>query len=129
MYLLRTPPAKEPFSFPGFRKEGFLHHQPFWVVLAVSACWMVTALPSSLHGGLVYWGTKAFVANADSRARMWTADFTLVLGVFSKDFVPLPSNRGQWLAGPQCGCNTTGILNGGCGTRRRDHRSDQSFKW
>jgi len=98
MYLLRTPPAKEPFSFPGFRKEGFLHHQPFWVVLAVSACWMVTVLPSSLHGGLVYWGTKAFVANADSRARMWTADFTLVLGVFSKDFVPLPSNRGQWLA-------------------------------
>jgi hypothetical protein len=51
----------------------------------------------SLQGGLVYWGSQGFVENGDSHSRKWTSDFTMVLGVFAKDFVPLVDNREQWL--------------------------------
>jgi len=98
MQPLRIPPAKESHFSDWFRKVGFFHGIHHFGGLALWVGGMVAVSSVSLQGGLVYWGSKGFVENADSRARPWTADFTMVLGVFSKNFVPLPGNREQWLA-------------------------------
>lgn len=62
----------------------------------LAVCSLTAALTS--QAGLVYWGSEGFVQNADSKSRVWTADFTLSLGVFKSGFVPVEANRDQWAA-------------------------------
>jgi Bacterial TSP3 repeat len=87
----------------GSSSRSYWKGTPFHNILHSGGIAMVLALifvvsPRSLHGGLVYWGSQGFVENANSHSHAWTTDFAIVLGVFSKDFVPLPANREQWSA-------------------------------
>lgn len=98
MQSLRFPLAKDGCFSCWFKKGALFRRirRPSVVVAVLSG--VVAFSHHPLHGGLVYWGSQGFVENTDSRSRVWTADFTMVLGVFSKDFVPLPENRELWLA-------------------------------
>lgn len=98
MQSLHVPPTEKDTVFPSLRKHI---PSPKFRLPASAACLLVACamgIAAPLHAGLVYWGSEGFVENADSRNRIWTAGFTMTLGVFKSGFVPVEGNREQWAA-------------------------------
>lgn len=98
MQSLHVPPTEKDAVSPFLRKPI---PSPKFRFTGSAACLLaafVMGVTAPLHAGLVYWGSEGFVENADSRNRVWTADFTMTLGVFKSGFVPVQDNREQWAA-------------------------------
>lgn len=58
---------------------------------------LAAALLSSHAGaGLIHWGSKGFVVNADSKGIPWDSAYTMTAGFFQDGFIPTFDNRGQW---------------------------------
>ncbi|RYD48853.1 MAG: hypothetical protein EOP85_02745 [Verrucomicrobiaceae bacterium] len=96
MQPLHVPPTEEAVVSSSLWKHTLLPIllSPTARGCAFAICSLAGALTS--QAGLAYWGSEGFVENADSRNRVWTADFTLSLGVFKSGFVPTQENREQW---------------------------------
>lgn len=90
-----------PFHLPPAEEESFFLFRVLRSIARPARRCLIgccCALALTAQAGLVYWGSEGFVENADSRNRLWTADFSMALGVFQKGFLPTCENRGQWVA-------------------------------
>lgn len=96
MQPLHVPPTEKDAVSPSLWKHVLspIFLSPACRAGALAICSLAAALTS--QAGVVYWGSEGFVENADSRNRVWTADFTMTLGVFKSGFVPVEANREQW---------------------------------
>jgi hypothetical protein len=95
---LHVPPTEKDAVSPALRNHIFLPKFRFPARAASVLALFAMGFSAPLQAGLVYWGSEGFVENADSRNRVWTADFTMTLGVFKSGFVPVEANREQWTA-------------------------------
>jgi hypothetical protein len=98
MPLLHVPPTEKDEVFLNRKTPVLFPQFPFFARAACLFTTLIFGLIPRSQAGLVYWGSEGFVENADSRDRVWTADFTMELGVFKKGFVPMHANREQWSA-------------------------------
>ncbi|RYD19157.1 MAG: hypothetical protein EOP88_20050 [Verrucomicrobiaceae bacterium] len=98
MQALHVPPTEKDAVSRSLRKPVTFPKSLSSAAAAglLAVCSLAAALTSD--AGLVYWGSEGFVENADSKSRVWTADFTMTLGVFKSGFTPTEANREQWTA-------------------------------
>ncbi len=91
---LHVPPAEKDAVSVSQRSRVFFQSIPFPPLCR--ALLLALSLWPAAHAGLLQWGSRGFVENADSKGRNWDGAYSMTLGVFKGSFVPSFENREQW---------------------------------
>jgi len=97
MCFRSVPLAENGLTFCHFIGKGLIR-PVFQVIQSLRWIVMLALGVPFAHAGLIYWGSQGYVANTDSRGRVWSADFRMECGVFQSGFEPVFENRNDWLA-------------------------------